>query len=115
MEPVGGIHAELARRVLFAKAKVVVLYMQAVNSNKRAAQSQGYKEDRVQRGSEGRRKIPANRASSGLTGPLSDPDLIVTVGRQLILRSLEPMAGTTGLEPATSAVTGHRKAVTYRK
>ena len=46
--------------------------------------------------------------SSGLIGPLSDPDLIVTVGRQLILRSLESMAGTTGLEPATSAVTGQR-------
>ena len=56
------------------------VYTQAVNSNKRAAQS----------------------------GPLSDPDLIVTVGRQLILRSLESMAGTTGLEPATSAVTGQR-------
>ena len=28
---------------------------------------------------------------------------------------LECMAGTTGLEPATSAVTGHRKPVTYRK
>jgi hypothetical protein len=43
--------------------------------------------------------------SSGLIGPLSDPYLIVTVGRQLILSTLESMAGTTGLEPATSAVT----------
>ena len=44
---------------------------------------------------------------------LSDPDLVVTVGRQLILRSLESMAGTTGLEPATSAVTVQRLDVTY--
>ena len=46
--------------------------------------------------------------SSALIGPLSDPDLIVTVGRLLIPISLESMAGTTGLEPATSAVTGQR-------
>jgi hypothetical protein len=39
--------------------------------------------------------------------------LTVTVGRQLILKSLESMAGTTGLEPATSAVTAERKLVTY--
>ncbi|MCU1248016.1 MAG: hypothetical protein JWQ49_1045, partial [Edaphobacter sp.] len=38
----------------------------------------------------------------------SDPDLTVTVGRHLILSALESMAGTTGLEPATSAVTGQR-------
>ena len=36
------------------------------------------------------------------------PDLIVTVDSQLTLRYLESMAGTTGLEPATSAVTGQR-------
>ena len=41
-------------------------------------------------------------------GPLSDPDLTVTVGRHLILSALESVAGTTGLEPATSAVTGQR-------
>ena len=39
--------------------------------------------------------------------------LTVTVGRQLILKYLESMAGTTGLEPATSAVTAERKLVTY--
>jgi hypothetical protein len=52
--------------------------------------------------------------SSGLIGPLSDLDLVVTVGRQLILRTLESMAGTTGLEPATSAVTGqHSNQLNY--
>jgi hypothetical protein len=40
--------------------------------------------------------------------------LIVTVGRQLILSHLESMAGTTGLEPATSAVTGqHSNQLNY--
>jgi hypothetical protein len=40
--------------------------------------------------------------------------LIVTVGRQLILSPLESMAGTTGLEPATSAVTGqHSNQLNY--
>src|SRR5579863_7304442 len=43
-----------------------------------------------------------------LIAPIPNPDFVVTVGRQLILRSLESMAGTTGLEPATSAVTGQR-------
>jgi pimeloyl-ACP methyl ester carboxylesterase len=45
---------------------------------------------------------------SGLIGPLSDPDLVVTVGCPLTLITLESMAGTTGLEPATSAVTVQR-------
>jgi hypothetical protein len=80
------------------------VYTQAVSSNKQAAQSKVVN-DRVKRGSEGRRKMPAKQRSSGLFGPLADPDLVVTVGRQLNLRYLESMAGTTGLEPATSAVT----------
>jgi hypothetical protein len=76
------------------------VYTQAVNSNKRAAQS---------------KVVRMIVSDVGLIGPLSDPDLIVTVGRRLILRSLESLAGTTGLEPATSAVTGQNSGVTYRK
>ena len=49
---------------------------------------QGCKDDGVRHGSEGRRKIPANSPVAGLIGPLSDPDLIVTVGRHSILKSL---------------------------
>jgi hypothetical protein len=52
--------------------------------------------------------------SSGLIGPLSDLYLIVTVGRQLILSTLESMAGTTGLEPASSAVTGQHSQLNER-
>ena len=42
------------------------VYIQTVNSNKRAAQSKVCKNDGVKRGSEGRRKIPANSAVAGL-------------------------------------------------
>jgi hypothetical protein len=63
---------------------------------------------RARLGPKEERKIPAKHSMSGLIGPLLVPALIVNVGCQLILRSLESMAGTTGLEPATSAVTGQR-------
>jgi hypothetical protein len=96
--------------------------------------------------------MPAKSVVAGLIGPLSDADLVVTVGRRLnfkifginggntlkmggrILtcthieprfrshfRSIRPVsllecaAGTTGLEPATSAVTGQYFGVNYRK
>jgi site-specific recombinase XerD len=42
------------------------VYTQSVNSNKRAAQSKVVKNDRVRRGSEERRKIPAYSAVTGL-------------------------------------------------
>jgi site-specific recombinase XerD len=42
------------------------VYTQAVNSNKRAAQSKVVKDDGVRHGSEGRRKIPANSPVAGL-------------------------------------------------
>ena len=55
------------------------------------------------------------QGSSGLVGHLSDSDLIVTVGRQLIIRPLESIAGTTGLEPTTSAVTADKEARNLQK
>ena len=74
------------------------VYTQAVNSNKRAAQSEVVRDDGVRRGSEGRRKIPANSAVAGLL-TLSAPDVTVTVGRQLGLRTLESMGGRRGSNP----------------
>ena len=56
------------------------VYTQAVTSNKRAAQSKVVRmmvSNVGQKGEENTRKL----CSSGLIGPLSDPDLIVTVGR----------------------------------
>src|SRR5208337_1056401 len=58
------------------------------------------------------RKNTRKLCSSGLIGPLSDPDLTVTIGCHSLLSSLECMAGTTGLEPATSAVTAQLSANT---
>jgi dihydrodipicolinate reductase len=93
----------------------VDVYTQAVNSNKRAAQSKVVRmmmvSDVGQKAEENTRK----QGSSGLIGPLSDPELTVTVGRHSILSALECVAGTTGLEPATSAVTEHQKFVTNCK
>jgi hypothetical protein len=45
---------------------------------------------------------------SRLNAPLSNPDLTVTLIAIRSVSPLECMAGTTGLEPATSAVTGQR-------
>jgi hypothetical protein len=39
----------------------------------------------------------------------------MSLGCQSFRKSFGMMAGTTGLEPATSAVTAKRKVVTYRK
>ena len=66
------------------------VYTQAVNSNKRPAQSKV--ENMRQKVEENTRKL----GRSGLTGPLSDHDLIVTVGRQLILSTLESTGGDDG-------------------
>ena len=41
----------------------------------------------------------------GLIAPLSNPDWTVTILAKHSISSSECMAGTTGLEPATSAVT----------
>lgn len=79
------------------------VYTQAGELEQAGSTEQGCKDDGVRRGSEERR----NTRKQPIAG-LVDPDSIVTVGRQLILISLESMAGTTGLEPATSAVTGQR-------
>jgi hypothetical protein len=43
--------------------------------------------------------------SSGLIGPLSGPESTITFFCHSLLSHLECLAGTTGLEPATSAVT----------
>ena len=49
------------------------------------------------------------KARLELNGPLSDPDLSCHFRSHITkLSALECMAGTTGLEPATSAVTGQR-------
>ena len=88
------------------------VYTQAVNSNKRTAQSKVVK---TMVSSEGMKGAGVGTIDSVKQAPKLCPDLVVTVGSHLILSVLECMVGTTGLEPATSAVKGHRKAVTYRK
>src|SRR3979411_665128 len=70
------------------------VYTQAVNSSKRAHRTRS-EDDGVRRGQKGEESAHKQR-SSGLIGPLSDPDLIVTVGRYLILSLLESVAGRTG-------------------
>jgi len=99
--------ASVSGRIMRSQKTILMLYTQAVNSNKRAAQSKVVRMIVSDVGHKAEEKYP-KPGSSGLIGPLSDPDLVVTVGRHLILRSLESMAGTTGLEPATSAVTALR-------
>ena len=69
---------------------------------------QGCNDEGVRRGSEARRRIPANCIGVGLLDLYRTLDLTVTFCRHSLLSALECMAGTTGLEPATSAVTGRR-------
>jgi hypothetical protein len=74
------------------------VYTQAVNSNKRAAQN---KVVRMMVSNVGQ-KVEENtrkQGSSGLIGPSLDPDLIVTVGRHCILRSLDLWRGRRGSNP----------------
>ena len=76
------------------------VYTQAVNSNKRVAQSKVVRmivSDVGQKAEEEYQKLAA--------GSL---DLYRTAGCQVILRSMECPAGMAGLEPATSAATALR-------
>ena len=81
------------------------VYTQAVNSNKRAAQS---KVVRMMVPNVGQREVETDTLlvpRRALMDPNRTQISLVTLGPIRSLSALECMAGTTGLEPATSAVT----------
>ena len=68
----------------------------AVNSNKRAAQSKVVRMMVSDLGKKAEEKYPQNNAVAGLLGPLSDPDLTVTVGRHFDSKCFRICGGDDG-------------------